>query len=128
MTPSATRASPCASVSMRSSRARRRTGGWAVGFAAALLAAFPPARLAAQSSSAPTIDTIVIVNHNIFDESEWEELPFIARAADALHIRTHASVIRRALVLNQGDRYDSARVVESERALRSLNVFRAVQV
>ena len=56
------------------------------------------------------------------------DLPYIARAANALHIKTSASVIRRTLLLNQGDPYDSARVVESERALRSLGVFRDVRV
>lgn len=83
--------------------------------------------LPAQSPT-PIIDTIVVVNHNIFDENDLETLPYVARIANALHIKTHASVIRRTLVLNQGDPYDSARAVESERALRALNVFRQVRV
>jgi hypothetical protein len=84
-------------------------------------------RLPAQSPT-PIIDTIVVINHNIFDENDLETLPYVARIANALHIKTHASVIRRTLVLNQGDPYDSARAVESERALRALNVFRQVRV
>ena len=92
-----------------------------------LLAAGLVSRLPAQSTTL-TIDTIVVMNGNIFDERDVVELPYIARAANALHIKTSASVIRRTLLLNQGDPYDSARVVESERALRGLGVFRDVRV
>ena len=84
-------------------------------------------RLPAQGP-APIVDTIVIVNQNIFDEKDLAELPYLARAANALHIKTNASVIRRTLLINQGEPYDSARAAESERALRSLNVFRQVRV
>jgi hypothetical protein len=52
----------------------------------------------------------------------------VARLADALHVTTRAWVIRRTLLLDQGERYDSARAVESERALRALGVFRNVRV
>ncbi len=76
---------------------------------------------------APTIDTVLIVNHNIFDPGD-PTLAALARVANAIHVRTHASVIRRTLFLNQGDPYDSARAVESARALRGLNVFREVAV
>ena len=92
-----------------------------------LLAAAVAGRLPAQGP-APIVDTIVIVNQNIFDEKDLAELPYLARAANSLHIKTNASVIRRTLLINQGEQYDSARAVESERALRSLNVFRQVRV
>jgi hypothetical protein len=75
----------------------------------------------------PILDTIIINNHNIFEREDMT-LGFMARVADAIHIRTQAAVIRRTLLLNQGDPYDSARAVESERDLRNLNVFRAVQI
>ncbi len=52
----------------------------------------------------------------------------MARLADALHVTTRPWVIRRTLLLDPGDAYDSARAVESERALRALGVFRNVQV
>jgi hypothetical protein len=84
-------------------------------------------RLPAQRLT-PIIDTIVVINQNIFDDKDLVELPYVARLANALHIKTQASVIRRTVFFNQGDPYDSARVVESERALRSLHVFRQVQV
>ena len=92
-----------------------------------LLVAGATSRIAAQVP-APIIDTIVIFNHNIFDENDLAVLPYIARIANAIHFKTHASVIRRTLLLNQGEPYDSARAVESERALRNLNVFRQVRI
>ena len=83
-------------------------------------------RLPAQT--APIIDTIVVINQNIFDDNDLQTLSYVARAANALHIKTQASVIRRTILFNQGEPYDSARAVESERALRGLNVFRQVRV
>src|SRR5947207_1011172 len=53
---------------------------------------------------------------------------FIARLANRLHARTRAGVIRATLLVNPGDRYDSARVAESERALRNLSVFSRVRI
>lgn len=88
--------------------------------AAALAAAVRGAPLAAQ-----TIDTIVVVNRNIFEPLGGAPT-IVARLADALHVRTRPWVIRRALFLDQGDPYDSAKVVESARALRGLGVFRDV--
>ncbi len=52
----------------------------------------------------------------------------IARPADAFHITTRAWVIRKALLFNQGEPYDSARVLERERALRNLNLFLTVHI
>src|SRR5439155_1114281 len=52
----------------------------------------------------------------------------LARLANRLHVTTRAGVIRRTLLVNPGDRYDSARVAESERALRSLFVFSRVRL
>ena len=99
----------------------------AVGLALAGLAARPSERVAAQSRPAPTIDTIIVVNRNVFDAQE-EAQSFMARVANGLHVTTRAAVIRGALLVNPGDPYDSARVVESERALRSLNVFSRVRL
>ena len=89
-----------------------------------LLSASPPVRLSAQ-----VIDTVVVVNRNVFDlEADGAAPGFLARLANALHVRTHAWVIRRALLVNPGDPYDSARVAESERALRGLFVFSRVRL
>ena len=99
----------------------------AVGAAGALLATGSPARLSAQSP-ATTIDTIIVVNRNVFDLQEGDAPGFIARLANRLHARTRAGVIRGTLLVNPGDRYDSARVAESERALRNLSVFSRVRI
>jgi len=90
--------------------------------AALLLTAGPPVRLSAQ-----TIDTIIIVTHNVF-AGDSDGPAFVARLANALHVTTRAGVIRRSLLADAGQPYDSARAVESERALRALSVFRDVRV
>ena len=77
--------------------------------------------------SPQTVDTIVVENRNIFDHAN-DGPGFVAHLANALHIRTRASVIRRSLLLSPGQPYDSARAAESERALRALGVFRFVRV
>ena len=87
-----------------------------------LLAAGLAGPLAAQ-----TIDTIVVANRNIF-EPPGDTPPLLARVGDALHVRTRAWVIRRTLFFDQGEPYDSAKVLESERALRGLGVFRNVEL
>ena len=77
---------------------------------------------------AQTIDTIVVVNHNVFDLHQADAPGFLARLANRLHARTRAGVIRATLLVNVGDPYDSARVAESERALRNLAVFSRVRI
>jgi hypothetical protein len=76
---------------------------------------------------AQTIDTIVVNAHNIFSR-EQHAPPILSRLGDALHVPTRPWVIRRALLISQGDQYDSARVVESERTLRRLGIFRQVRL
>ena len=98
---------------------------------AILLFAVAPAGLIAQAprddgAQAPVIDTVIIVNHNIF--ATGDQAPgFIAGLVNALHRTTRANVIRRTILLEPGMRYDSAQVVESERLLRDLGVFRDVK-
>src|SRR2546422_1544595 len=123
MTPSGTSRTRCTNALTRSSKAAIWWTGRAVGSVVLLLTARPPDRLSAQA----TIDTIVVVNHNIFDLSD-DAPGFLARLANGLHVTTRAGVIRRTLLVNPGDRYDSARVAESERALRGLYVFSRVRL
>ncbi|HEX4601209.1 MAG TPA: POTRA domain-containing protein [Gemmatimonadales bacterium] len=108
-----------------SSRALRRAGGRTLGLALVWLAA-PRSGQAAQQPAA-TLDTIIVLNHSVFDPADHAP-GFVARLANALHVTTRASVIRRVLLVNPGDRYDSARVAESERALRLLGVFSRVRI
>src|SRR5437660_8764365 len=86
------------------------------------LLAVCPAALAAQ-----TIDTILVVRHNVYDRKR-DATKVAARAGNALHITTLGWVVRHALLIKRGDTYDSAKVAESERALRALTIFRAVSI
>src|SRR5881392_3469376 len=82
---------------------------------------------AVRPSDPQTIDSIIIENRNIFDREDAAP-DWVARLANKLHMRTRQSVIRRRLLLNRGDRFDLARMEESERALRNLGVFRSVRL
>src|SRR6266576_458906 len=119
--------SPPATPPIRCTSALTWSNRLAVGAAGTLLAAGSPARLSGQSP-ATTIDTIIVVNRNVFDLQEADAPGFIARLANRLHARTRAGVIRATLLVNPGERYDSARVAESERALRNLSVFSRVRI
>jgi hypothetical protein len=108
-------------------------GGLAVGLVA-LLTAQPLNRLAAQTdrpadrpSDHQTIDTIIIVNGNVFDHEDAAP-DWVAHLANGLHMRTRQWVIRRRLLLSRGDPFDPARMEESERSLRTLGVFRSVRL
>jgi len=109
---------------MRSNRTTpdSRTVGLTVGLLVSALSVGPTVRLSGQ-----VIDTIIVVNHNIFS-GDGDGPGFLARLANALHVTTRPGVIRRALLIDVGQRYDSARAVESERALRGMSVFRDVRV
>jgi hypothetical protein len=73
------------------------------------------------------IDTILVENGNVFSEDDGAP-GWVANLANGLHIKTRQWVIRRRLLLSRGDRFDPARIEESERALRTLGVFRQVRV
>jgi hypothetical protein len=71
---------------------------------------------------AGVIATITIKNHNIFDLTDPglpERLRLAYRVANALHVRTRASVIRRDLLVRPGDCFDLDLLIESERLLRA---------
>lgn len=74
----------------------------------------------------PVIRGIEVHRQEIFDSAEadhWAE-----RLANSLHIRTQPRVIRRELLFRIGDPYDSVRVAETARNLRSLGIFRDVRI
>ncbi len=70
--------------------------------------------------SPPIIDSIEIRPGNVFDLSDPAQNNILFRLADKTHIVTRKSVIRRELLVREGDVYDSALVYESLRNLRSL--------
>lgn len=74
-----------------------------------------------------TIDTVIVVSRDVFDPP-GNTPRFVARLGNALHITTHPGVVRRLLLVDAGTLLDSARLVESERALREVGVFRSVQL
>jgi hypothetical protein len=98
-----------------------------------LAALLLPFTLHAQGTvdSGPVADPDAIIRgvqlqrSDIFDPSERS---WLARMANRLHFRTRPAVIRRELLFQVGKPYDSALVAESERNLRSLGIFRRVQI
>lgn len=75
---------------------------------------------------APVIQAIRFERHNIYRKDE--ATGFLPRLVNRLHIRTLPSVIERELLFEVGDTYDSLRAATTERNLRSLGVFRAVDI
>lgn len=86
-----------------------------------------PAPLAGQSTSVPTVDTVMIERETVYD-GPAESLHWYQRLANALHVTTQPWIIRRELLLGPGVPYDSALAAETERNLRELGVFRFVDV
>lgn len=78
-------------------------------------------------ATSDTIRAIEIIRRDIFDPEEAKE-SWIARIVNGLHVTTRASVVRKELLFRAGEPYDSARVAETERNLRSLGIFRRVLI
>jgi len=105
--------------------------------ASALLAAAAPLAAQDAADSPPPacpdgrIAVIFIDNHSIFDTTDPDldpRLSWIYRTANALHVRTRESVIRRELLVRPGDCYDPALLEESERLLRAHDFLSHVDV
>jgi hypothetical protein len=79
------------------------------------------------AAQTPVVDTIIIQNGNVFSLDDGTP-EFLADVGNALHVRTRPWVIRRALLFQAGQPYDSARVAESARLLRSWGIFRLVEI
>jgi hypothetical protein len=93
--------------------------------ACALAALVPGARLVAQQPADTVIDTVIVVSHNVFEPPDGTPR-VVARLGNALHITTRPGVIRRLMLMGPGTPVDSARLIETERYLRELGVFRFV--
>jgi hypothetical protein len=75
-----------------------------------------------------TIGEIHIVPQDIFDTSDPKEDYLLFRAANALHIKTRAGVIRRSLLFKSGDRVSVRLIEEAERVLRGARYLYDVQL
>jgi len=80
----------------------------------------------AQDRSRPRVRAVLVQRDAVFDSAEARYWPY--RLANALHAETRPNVIRRELLIDVGDPYDSALVAESERNLRALGIFRDVRI
>jgi hypothetical protein len=99
--------------------------------AAVLLAV--PAAAQAPDASCPEgrISSIFIDNHSVFDLSDPDlssRFSWAYRTANALHVATRQSVIRRELLFHEGDCYEVERLRDSERLLRALNFIAGVDI
>jgi hypothetical protein len=75
--------------------------------------------------STPRITAVTLDRFSIFDRSDSS---WLARFGNSLHYTTRAGIIREELLFHQGERYDSAKVAETERNIRALGVFRDVTI
>jgi hypothetical protein len=74
------------------------------------------------------IGEVRIDNRNIFDLADEKENGILYRAANALHIQTRASVIRRQLLFKPGERVSVRLIEETERLMRSNRIFYDVSI
>lgn len=65
------------------------------------------------------VGAIAVDTHNIFDLDDPRENRFVYRAANALHIKTRASLIRRLLLFKSGERVSVRVIEETERLIRA---------
>jgi len=78
------------------------------------------------TDSSRIIRAVEVVRLNVFSPEEARST--LTRLANSLHRTTRAWVVDRELLLRPGMVYDSARVAETARNLRSVGVFRMVSV
>ncbi len=82
----------------------------------------PPASRV-QEATAPVVDTIIIHRSNVFPPEVADSSGFY-RGANSIHTITKEWVIRKELLFEVGQPYDSTLVDESERNLRKKQIFR----
>jgi outer membrane protein assembly factor BamA len=74
------------------------------------------------------IGEVRVDNGNIFDLSDEKESGILYRAANAIHIRTRAAVVRRHLLFKPGERVSVRLIEETERLMRSNRIFYDVSI
>ena len=87
--------------------------------------ASPPAQTA--PARGPIIRAIVIDRSEVFDSVEARSFWGFG-LVNVLHAQTRPYVVRRELLFDVGEPFDSARVNESARNLRALSIFRDVEI
>ena len=79
-------------------------------------------------STAPVIADIRVERLNVFDPTiageDWR--PF--QIANRIHLITHEKIVRDELLFASGDRWDSLKIIESERNLRGGYPFRRAEI
>jgi hypothetical protein len=94
----------------------------AAGLSSLLAASVPQAGLAQDAR----IDTVIITVGDPFPAEQAQS--FLPRAMNALHLETKPRVIRRELLLREGDFHDSTLAAESVRILRAMQIFKEVEI
>src|SRR5437879_1275167 len=74
------------------------------------------------------IGEVRIDNGNIFDLADEKENAILYRGANALHIQTRASVIRRQLLFKPGERVSVRLIEETERLMRSSRILYDISI
>jgi outer membrane protein assembly factor BamA len=74
------------------------------------------------------IGEVRVDNGNIFDLADEKENGILYRAANAIHIRTRAAVVRRHLLFKPGERVSVRLIEETERLMRSNRIFYDVSI
>ncbi|HKI94320.1 MAG TPA: hypothetical protein VJ992_03410 [Gemmatimonadales bacterium] len=95
--------------------------------AAPLAARAAVAQRPADTTGAPIVDSIAVTTYDIFRPDEAKRSALF-RLTNALHVTTRVGVVRRELLFQVGQPYDSARVAETARNLRALGIFHRVVI
>ncbi len=74
------------------------------------------------------IGEVRIDTRDIFDLADEKENGILYRAANALHIRTRAGIVRRQLLFKPGERVSVRLIEETERLMRSSRIFYDVSI
>jgi hypothetical protein len=102
----------------------RRTLGCALGLALLIWAGLSPCVL--EAAEPVFIGRVVVNTRDVFGLEEAKT--FLHSGANALHVVTRESTVRRLLIFAEGDAYDPAVLAEGERSLRALGLFRSVSI
>ena len=102
----------------------RRALEYAIGLALLIRVGLWPCVL--EAAEPVFIGRIVVNEVEVFGPEEDKN--FLNHGANALHVLTRESTVRRLLTFEEGDAYDPAVLAEAERNLRALGLFRSVSI